>query len=673
MFVATIKRCGGSFYKVARNPAMGAVPVFTRPENLQTYFGKWPKRFSSYLAGFTPSTEQSNAQAIRKPFNLVQLNKKYRHDVPLVMLTAYDSTIAALADQAGVDILLVGDSFGNVKLGHHSTVSVSMEEMLIACQAVRRGSQYALIVGDLPFGSYLTEEDALKNSSLMLKAGCDAVKLEGGKRSAAIIARLVGCGISVMGHIGLTPQTHACWGFRTQGKSVATAEVLLADAKAVQEAGAFSIVVEKVPEDLGELITQLVPVPIIGIGAGGKVSGQVLVSDDVLGLSPRVDSKPLSFVKQYLKIAGPVKQAFANYTKEVRNKQFPLSKHSDKMAPEVIEILRTKYPDRARTACCVDGEGSDVEKNNNNIAIQKVEVFHTIADYKNWRNSLVGTVGFVPTMGKLHAGHLALAEAAAEKTDHVVVSIFVNPSQFAKHEDLDKYPRDLDGDILALASSPAMKHTKIVVFAPTANEMYPSGARGLTLTTSVQADGVKGLSEDSMRPHFFQGVATVCTMLFNIVQPQEVFFGQKDAMQCAVIRGLVRDMHMPIKVNVHPTVRENDGLAMSSRNTYLTPAQRTQAGTIIQALLKGTGKSTPNRDETNADVKYSAGQVRKSVYDQLVTNGFNVDYVSLADPYMKELTDDTVPLPGSVLSIAARTTPCPATGSVVRLLDNIVY
>mmetsp|Transcript_23582 Transcript_23582/g.33275 ORF Transcript_23582/g.33275 Transcript_23582/m.33275 type:complete len:684 (+) Transcript_23582:32-2083(+) len=681
-FVATIQRFGSQYFKCARNAAsMGVVPLATRAANLQTYLHPWPRRAASYLMGNTKKTDQAVAkQAALPPFNLNRLGKLHRKNMPVVMLAVYDATAAALADNAGVDILLVGDSFGNVKLGYQSTVSVSMEEMLMACQAVRRGAPNAFVVGDMPFGSYLTEEDALRNSSLLLKAGCDAVKLEGGSRITSILVRLKSAGIAVMGHIGLTPQTHvACGGYGTQGKSVVAAKALITDALALQDCGVFAVVIEKVPSELSAIITDQLSIPTIGIGAGADTSGQVLVSDDLLGLAACVDQKPLSFVKEYSNLGAQMRDAFMVYAGEVRGRKFPGVQHSTKMPKKVLDFLRREYPKQNLVQeCCQDSvedsrlnfimanvfcsakgvsgpSGSQTQSN-----LVQIPVFEQIESYKAWRYGLPAnsTVGFVPTMGKLHAGHLSLVEAAAKKCDHVVVSIFVNPSQFAAHEDLDSYPRDMEADLRKLQDS---GHAgKIQVFAPSSSQMYPSGARALNMTTSVRADAMKGQSEDNARPHFFTGVATVCTMLFNITQPTSVFFGQKDAMQCAVIRGLVRDLHFPFDVHVEPTVREPDGLAMSSRNVYLTPAQRAEGPKLYQALLQVATEST------------SVATVKQRLSEQLLADGFAIDYVSVSDPFMQELQDLTTPPKGSILSVAVRMED-PDSGAVVRLLDNVIF
>ena len=218
------------------------------------------------------------------------------------MLTAYDASMARLLDQAGVDALLVGDSLGMVVLGYDSTVPVTMEEMLHHAGAVSRGTEQALVIGDMPFGSYqVSVEQAVANGIRFLKeAGCDCVKLEGGKEVCDAVRGLVQAGVPVMGHIGLTPQTAGqLGGFKVQGKDSDTAHKLLAEAKALESAGVFAIVLEAVPALLAEIITGTVLVPTVGIGAGPGCDGQVLVTNDMLGLFEKFTPK---FVKQYASI-----------------------------------------------------------------------------------------------------------------------------------------------------------------------------------------------------------------------------------------------------------------------------------------------------------------------------------------------------------------------------------
>lgn len=244
------------------------------------------------------------------------------------MLTAYDAPMAMLLDQSGIDILLIGDSLGMVVLGLDSTVPVTMEQMLHHAAAVSRGTSSALVVGDMPFGSYLVDpRETVKNGLRFLKeAGCDAVKLEGGHNACDDVRALVRAGIPVMGHLGLTPQTAGqLGGFKVQGKSLEAGRGLLADARALEEAGAFALVLECVPGGLAEVVTRGIDIPTIGIGAGPHCDGQVLVTNDMLGLFEKFTP---GFVKQYLKLAPQLKEAVTVFREEINSGIFPASEHT---------------------------------------------------------------------------------------------------------------------------------------------------------------------------------------------------------------------------------------------------------------------------------------------------------------------------------------------------------
>ena len=245
----------------------------------------------------------------------------------LTVLTAYDASMARLLDNAGVDALLVGDSLGMVVLGYDSTVPVTMEEMLHHAAAVSRGTEHALVIGDMPFGTYqVSVEQAVTNGIRFLKeAGCDCIKLEGGAEVCAVVRGLVQAGVPVMGHIGLTPQTAGqLGGFTVQGKDIATARKLAADAKALEQAGIFGLVLEAVPSPLAAIITQAVAVPTIGIGAGPHCDGQVLVTNDMIGLFEKFIPK---FVKQYCNLAPTVQQAVQDFIREIESGAFPAAEH----------------------------------------------------------------------------------------------------------------------------------------------------------------------------------------------------------------------------------------------------------------------------------------------------------------------------------------------------------
>lgn len=257
----------------------------------------------------------------------------------LSMLTAYDYSTAKLEDESGINGILVGDSLGNVVLGYEDTVSVTMEDMIHHGAAVARGAKNALVVVDMPFMSYeVTVEEAVRNAGRLMKEGrAGAVKLEGGVRVAEQIRSIVKAGIPVMGHIGLTPQSiNVFGGFKVQGKSEEAARALLADAKAVEEAGAFAVVIEAVPAALAQMITDAVSIPTIGIGAGAGCDGQILVYQDMLGMFSDFTPK---FVKRYANVGEVMREAFANYAAEVASGAFPTEEHTYKIKDDVLEKL----------------------------------------------------------------------------------------------------------------------------------------------------------------------------------------------------------------------------------------------------------------------------------------------------------------------------------------------
>ena len=263
----------------------------------------------------------------------------------LVMITAYDYPLGLLADEAGMDIVLVGDSLGMVVLGMEGTVAVTMEHMIHHIQAVVRGCKGPLIVGDMPFMSYnISLGEAVYNAGRLVKeGGCEVVKLEGGVDFAPTIRAIVKAGIPVMGHIGLTPQTaSALGGFKIQGKDATAAKQIIDDAKAIEDAGVFSIILEAVPAPLGKLISETVKVPVIGIGAGPEVDGQVLVIHDVVGLFDRFVPK---FVKQFANVKKVMLEALIDYKQEVAEVKFPGPEHSFKMPDDALSQLKKMISD----------------------------------------------------------------------------------------------------------------------------------------------------------------------------------------------------------------------------------------------------------------------------------------------------------------------------------------
>ncbi len=269
-----------------------------------------------------------NSTPSRKKITTRSFHLKKQHKQPISMLTAYDYPTALAADKAGIDSILVGDSLGMVVLGYENTLPVTMADMLHHCRAVARGAKAPLLVGDMPFMSYQSSvEKAVENAGRFLQeAGMDAIKLEGGRERTETIKAIIEAGIPVMGHLGLTPQSvHAFGGFRAQGKTATAAKRLIEDAHILQQAGVFSIVLEAVPAQLAQLISEQLDIPTIGIGAGVGCDGQVLVTHDLIG---QFDRFVPSFVRQYAQIHAVVLKAMQSYHQEVLGRTFPSEEHS---------------------------------------------------------------------------------------------------------------------------------------------------------------------------------------------------------------------------------------------------------------------------------------------------------------------------------------------------------
>ena len=272
--------------------------------------------------------------------SISQIREMKQRGEKITMLTAYDYATARLVDDAGVHMILVGDSLGMVMLGYSSTIPVTMDEMLHHTRAVSRGARNALVVGDMPFMTYhVSVEQALQNAGRFLQeGGAHVVKLEGGESVAEKVRRIVASGIPVVGHLGYTPQsTHQLGGPKAVGKSSEAASQLLRDARALEEAGAFAVVLELVPAPLAKLVTEKISIPTIGIGAGADCDGQVQVVNDMLGLS--ADFVP-KHAKQYVRLCDIIKSAVGDYISEVSAGSFPTSEHSPKMDESLLKDLK---------------------------------------------------------------------------------------------------------------------------------------------------------------------------------------------------------------------------------------------------------------------------------------------------------------------------------------------
>ena len=276
---------------------------------------------------------------MNKKLNIQDIIMMKKNGEKISMLTAYDASFAGLIDASGIEMVLVGDSLGMVLLGYDSTIPVTMQEMLHHSRAVSRGVKRAVLVGDMPFMSYqVSESEAITNAGRFLKeAGCDAVKLEGGTEVCNTVKAIVRAGISVMGHIGLTPQTASqLGGYKVQGRDADSARKLMKSARDLEAAGAFSIVLECIPAELSEAITGAVSIPTIGIGAGKHCDGQVLVTHDMVGMFEKFIP---SFVKQYANLASQIKEAVTSYHEEVKNGSFPSEDQSFNMHLDVKSLI----------------------------------------------------------------------------------------------------------------------------------------------------------------------------------------------------------------------------------------------------------------------------------------------------------------------------------------------
>jgi 3-methyl-2-oxobutanoate hydroxymethyltransferase len=289
--------------------------------------------------------------------SITEIAERKRQGEKLVMVTAYDHPSAQLADAAGVDLILVGDSAADNVLGYDSTVPVTVDELLVLVRAVARGAEHALVIADMPFGSFqVSDETALANAVRFVKeAGADAVKLEGAGPSLSRVQAIVGAGIPVMGHVGLTPQSATMLGgYKAQGRTAAKAQRLHADARALEAAGCFAVVLEAVPAPVANRISEALMVPTVGIGAGPGCDGQVLVWHDLLGLA---DRRPARFVRRYAELGDEIRRALEAYAGDVRAGAFPAEEHTYSIPEEELSLFnastqtteeRERAPDRDR-------------------------------------------------------------------------------------------------------------------------------------------------------------------------------------------------------------------------------------------------------------------------------------------------------------------------------------
>jgi 3-methyl-2-oxobutanoate hydroxymethyltransferase len=288
--------------------------------------------------------------------SLTEMAERKRQGEKLVMVTAYDHPSARLADAAGVDLILVGDSAADNVLGYDSTVPVTVDELVVLVRAVARAAEHALVLADMPFGSFqVSDETALANAVRFVKeAGADAVKLEGAGPSLSRVQAIVGAGIPVMGHVGLTPQSATMLGgYKAQGRTAAKAQRLHADARALEAAGCFAVVLEAVPAPVADRITEALMVPTIGIGAGPGCDGQVLVWHDLLGLS---DRRPARFVRRYAEVGDEIRRALEAYARDVRTGAFPAEEHTYTIPEEELSLFNASTQTAEERERAPDGD-----------------------------------------------------------------------------------------------------------------------------------------------------------------------------------------------------------------------------------------------------------------------------------------------------------------------------
>ncbi|QLE78361.1 3-methyl-2-oxobutanoate hydroxymethyltransferase [Francisella sp. Scap27] len=446
-------------------------------------------------------------------------------------VTCYDYSFAKIFETTDVDCLLVGDSLAMTMHGEQDTLCADIEMMALHTKAVANGVNKKFVVADLPFMSYRGSLDLLNTATMkLMQAGANAIKLEGVEGNEEYINHLVHSGVPVMGHIGLTPQfVNTLGGYRVQGKTKESANILLDQAKRLEKAGCFSIVLECVPTDVAERITKELTIATIGIGAGNKTDGQVLVLQDLLGLN--MDFLP-KFVKKYMQGESQVKTAINKFCEEVKSGVFPCSKHS----------FETTIPtDKSKKA---------------------IKVFESINDIQDYLRNINRDfhVGFVPTMGNLHEGHGSLLKESIRDNDITVLSIFVNPTQFNNKDDLNNYPKTLKND-LELAEQLGVD----CVFLPSSENMYHENLDFRITCTSNFATECEG-----GRKGHFDGMLTVVMKLLNIIKPKNAYFGEKDFQQLKLIQEMVSAFFLDVNIIPCKTVRLGSGLAMSSRNNRLS-------------------------------------------------------------------------------------------------------
>lgn len=518
-------------------------------------------------------------------FTIQSFGKARQAGTPLVLMTCYDAPGAKALEESSVDAVLVGDSVAMVVHGYDSTISATVDMIEAHVRAVRAGGPQLFIIADMPFLSTRTgTADGVRAAGRLMQAGANAVKIEGLVGHEDLIPQLIGSGIPVMGHLGLQPQSVNVYGsYQVQGKTHDASAQLLAEARALEHLGCFSLVLECVPPDVAAHVTQQITIPTIGIGAGAGCSGQILVYHDLLGLPARSGAKMPRFVRQYRSLGSEVSAAASAWAQDVREGRFPRPQ-------EAFAPLQGRQ-----------GQAAGRQEPHAGLVV--------IEDPQAWKSycrSLAkgGSIGFVPTMGALHQGHASLVRRSAAENDCTLVSIFVNPTQFNDPKDLAAYPRTLEADCALLAEAGAT-----AVFLPTKETMYPDD-----FAYQVSEGELSKRFCGAFRPGHFDGVLTVVLKLLQLTGAERAYFGEKDWQQYQLIRGMARAFFLDTEIVGCPTVREPSGLAMSSRNTRLSAQGLDGARFLFQALHESPDCATASA--------------------RLEAAGFKPEYVEdLADPF----------------------------------------
>ncbi len=580
------------------------------------------------------------------------LQKRKGRGEPIAMLTAYDFTFARIFDTAGIDVLLVGDSLGNVVQGHDTTLPVTLEETIYHTRLVSRAAARALVVADMPFGSFqISPEDALRNAVRCVKeGGAHAVKLEGGVVMAATIERIVTAEIPVMGHVGLTPQAvHRMGGHRVQGRSEDGAQRVLEDARAVEAAGAFAVVLEGLPADLARAVTQEL-VDSHDRDRRGRRLRRSGARDARHARALRLDPELREDLCRTGRTGGPGRAPLRGRGARA---QVP---RSGALVPLGRQVSRSepKASEDHQQVSRSEPQASEDHQAGERMTMDRIDTVRALQARSDEERAAGRRIALVPTMGALHAGHASLFKVARQRADRVWVSIFVNPTQFDDPRDLAAYPRTLAGD-LDLCRDAGVD----VVFTPDAAQMYPEGAQ-----TIVEVGALAAPLCGAARPGHFRGVATVVTKLLAAAKPHVAVFGEKDFQQLAVIRQLARDLLLDVEIVGAPTLREPDGLALSSRNRHLDVDARRQAVALVRAL--DAAESAVAAGERDAALILALVRAEIAAAPRA-----RIDYAELRDPITLAPAPEQLAGP-ALLALAVFMRPTRADGKTVRLIDNRV-